>query len=727
MTPQQEDHRGPSHEPTPEIIRLQLERIARSPIFSKSARLTAFLRYVVAQTLASQADSLKEPVIAMELYGRGSDFDSALDPVVRVDARRLRDKLREYYAESSTEPVIISLPKGSYVPVFEWGKAAPVVVELPPPPQPAASEGRRGVSRKRPIIWAAVGVALAMSAGLLYFLRSDRPEAPVLRPLGALPGVKGPPTLSPDGNLVAFSWSGPPDKPDPGIYIKSVDGEELRRLTSGELPAWSPDGRDIAFLRDGENGGVFVISQLGGRERKVADSALYVGWTPDAQRLLIRVREPDASNRSSIFSVSLKTLEKRRLTRAPIPTGDWRFAVSPDGKVLAFIRSGLPGLSDIYTMPMEGGEPRRLTNWNGPMSSLAWTADGREIIYGVREPAGPRLWRISARVSSPGRGARLAESTGNAGWPVISRPGAGRPVRLAYLAVRQELGLHLIDLTHQESPGVLNPAKPFQRSSRQDRYGRVSPRGDRVAFASDREGSQEIWISGLDGSNLHRVTEMKTGTPFPAWSPDGESIAFLSTKGGVGIRCIFVVKASGGEPRQLTLESEVVGPPQWSGDGRWIYFMTDRSGSYQIWKMSSSGEHPVQITRQGGFEVQESPDGRDLYYTGSPPRDASGLAAPSKLMRVPVDGGEEVAVLPQVWTFHWSVTEKGIYYLFPGPPTKSLMLYRFRDGRTERVGDLSDQTAQFTDDAVVSRDGRWLFLTQIDRTDTDLMLIDKFR
>ena len=180
--------------------------------------------------------------------------------------------------------------------------------------------------------------------------------------------MKGPPTLSPDGSLVAFSWSGPPDKPDRGIYIKSVDGEELRWLTSrGTYPAWSPDGREIAFSRIGENPGVFVISQLGGAERKVWGSGTNVAWTPDAATLLIRDRE-NTQEPFGIFAVSLKTLERRRLTRPSIRIGDWRFAVSPDGKNLAFIRSGIPGLNDIYVVPMAGGEPRRLTDWNAAMA-----------------------------------------------------------------------------------------------------------------------------------------------------------------------------------------------------------------------------------------------------------------------------------------------------------------------------------------------------------------------
>ena len=104
---------------TPAQVRLQLERIVHSPVLAKSTRLTAFLRYVVEQTLAGQGDTLKEQVLALELYGRTSDFDSGLDSIVRVDARRLRDRLREYYAESPGDPVIISLPKGR-APMFRF-------------------------------------------------------------------------------------------------------------------------------------------------------------------------------------------------------------------------------------------------------------------------------------------------------------------------------------------------------------------------------------------------------------------------------------------------------------------------------------------------------------------------------------------------------------------------------------------------------------------------------
>ena len=100
----------------PSEVRAELNRILGSEIFSRSARLSAFPRFIVEQTLSGQGDSLKEHVIAVEVYGRSTDFDTAADPIVRVDARRLRDKLREYYVSSPHDPIAISVPKGSYTP-----------------------------------------------------------------------------------------------------------------------------------------------------------------------------------------------------------------------------------------------------------------------------------------------------------------------------------------------------------------------------------------------------------------------------------------------------------------------------------------------------------------------------------------------------------------------------------------------------------------------------------
>ena len=126
----------------------------------------------------------------------------------------------------------------------------------------------------------------------------------------------------------------------------------------------------------------------------------------------------------------LDTLERRRLTQAPVGDGDWRFEVSPDGSTLAFIRYEKVGIADVYVVPMAGGEPRRLSNWNATIYGLSWTPDGREIVYDVDEPPASRLWRIHANSATPARGSPIADIPAAARNPSISRPtrrAAGAP------------------------------------------------------------------------------------------------------------------------------------------------------------------------------------------------------------------------------------------------------------------------------------------------------------
>ena len=107
----------------PRVIELQLERISASAKFRNCPRLLRFLRFVVEEAL--QGGGSKERLIGMEVFGRAVDYDAGADPVVRVEARRLRRKLEEYYAEvGENDPVEIHLPKGGYTPSFKHRAAS---------------------------------------------------------------------------------------------------------------------------------------------------------------------------------------------------------------------------------------------------------------------------------------------------------------------------------------------------------------------------------------------------------------------------------------------------------------------------------------------------------------------------------------------------------------------------------------------------------------------------
>src|SRR5262249_18582214 len=133
------------------------------------------------------------------------------------------------------------------------------------------------------------------------------------------------------------------------------------------------------------------------------------------------------------------------------------------------------------------------------------------------------------------------------------------------------------------------PAK-FIASTKQDVDPQFSPDGKKVAFASDRLGSEEIWVCDSDGSNPVQISSLgapPTSVGSRRWSPDSRQIVFDSTK--EGSFDIYTVSAEGGQSRRLTTESFSDNRPSWSRNGRWIYFGSDRSGDWQVWKVPSEG------------------------------------------------------------------------------------------------------------------------------------------
>jgi serine/threonine-protein kinase len=124
----QEPPADPTREAVPPgSVREQLARVVKSPGFVSSARLTRFLAHIVNRTIDGDLDSLKEFSIAMEVFDRTADYDPNIDAIVRVEARRLRSKLKAYYEEGPgrSDPVLIGLRPGSYVPIFRWLERGP--------------------------------------------------------------------------------------------------------------------------------------------------------------------------------------------------------------------------------------------------------------------------------------------------------------------------------------------------------------------------------------------------------------------------------------------------------------------------------------------------------------------------------------------------------------------------------------------------------------------------
>jgi Tol biopolymer transport system component len=695
-------------------VRSQLERILASELFKRSERLSAFLRFVTEQALDGRGSSLKEQVLGSELYGKGLEFDGTADPIVRVDARRLRDKLREYYAEFPRDPIIITLPKGSYQPVFAENLAAATETAEGPTGEPDFN----GRLRWR-WVGAVAGLAAVVGAIITWAVIHRAGPAPVhLIKITPFPGQKGAPTLSPDGNFVAFASSGPDRNGPTDIWVAAVNGGEIRKLTETPqyretAPAWSPDGAEIAFIRDGN--GVFIIPQSGGPERKISDSGTYAGWMPDGKSLLIRDNGGDGPY--CIYQAFVNTLSRRKLTEPQAGVGDGRFSISPDGANLAFIRYEHPGVADIYVLSMDGGPPRRLTNWNdGQFSGVAWMPNGRELLYSKG-----RLWRIAANLTQPGRGSEVEGFSGSAENPAVSQPRPGQPARLVFQAVTTSATFRIVDLAAPVYNGVFQAVKPFASPSDFIGGGAFSPDGTRFMFASGPP-PLKLWTSATDGTDHRQVASIQASQLSPgSWSPDGSRIVYDAAIDGNND--IFVVDTAAGSPKRLTFEKAIDGVASWSHNGRWIYFTSTRAGGIpDIWRVPAEGGEAIRITEHGGIRPQESPDGKSLYYADRP-RDGS--VGATKLMQVPVGGGAETTLRSGLTTFWWSVAHPGIYFITREPEFDAIDRFNFDDHKVVRLGRLAQRAGPVGSQMNVSRDGRWALVAQ-QQVQSDLMLVENF-
>lgn len=200
---------NPAQELDPLAVREQLDRILSSASFRNSKRHSCFLRYIVEESLDGRSAQLKERTVGVQVFGRTPEYDSNLDPIVRVSAGELRKRIAQYYHEPGRDGEIrIDLPPGSYVPEFRSPSLAPALAPEPllAPPAPAAA---RRLPRLKPAYLFAAGAALAL-IGLTIWLFAQRQQP-------------------------AFSQFWEPVWNSPGTVVISIPGRQ-----SADLPASQP-------------------------------------------------------------------------------------------------------------------------------------------------------------------------------------------------------------------------------------------------------------------------------------------------------------------------------------------------------------------------------------------------------------------------------------------------------------------------------------------------------
>jgi Tol biopolymer transport system component/DNA-binding winged helix-turn-helix (wHTH) protein len=694
---------------------------------------------VLVELLERPGDLVTREQLRQRLWPNGTfvDFEHGLNAVI--------NRLREALGDSADSPRFIqTVPRRGYrfiAPV----DGALVDARIEDPASMAVLKAALPGHRSRAWIagWTAIALLLMLVlVAATWLLRrtppGKEPRSSVV-PLTRLAGKEAWPAFAPDGEQVAFAWSGEKfDNTD--IYVTLVGSSTVRRLTTDPAddyaPTWSPDGRRIAFLRRvGRGARIHVMSALGGPDQPVSAFpagathpasliTVHITWSPDGH-YVVAGYDPLAPGGASagLYLVPIDGGPARAITRPKSPTFHFSPVFSPDGRRMAYASCDTRGLDSTWLMPGDCsvasvgvdatfgpvGAVRTLTSQPVDPAGMAWSRDGKSILFIGEGSSSVNLWRLWVD------GTREPETVEVAGGHAEHPAAATSRDRLVFS--RYDWDMHL----YRFSPG-----KPLERvaaSSSSEGDPHFSPDGRRIAFFSHRSGQRAIWVAAADGSDPRQLTSHQWGWQgSPNWSPDGRTIAFDAHDPDEHVH-VWTIPAEGGTPRRITKSTGDQTVPTWSRDGKWIYFSEAREGGRDIWRVPATGGPAEQVTRTGtGFLAYETADGASLLYQlkyGDSPllvMPLKGAGPPRRL----VDCVRHASFIPVGTTIVYAGCEPRT--------TPSLHSMDLVSGRDRLLGTLE----HFPPDPLghplaVSPDRKTILFAGLVRRGGDLMLIEHFR
>lgn len=568
--------------------------------------------------------------------------------------------------------------------------------------------------KRRPALVLALATAALLVAASAFVATFRAPDsAPVgldPSPLLTLVGRQSSSTLSPDGTRVAFAWAGE-SQDNWDIYVKMLGSENPLRLTTGEWaerdPAWSADGRSIAFIRvEGEQAGIFRISSMGGPAARIGEcspQARHPAWSPSENALAYSdVSSKDSPRR--LWLLDLAGRASRPITSAEGSAGgDTHPKFSADGKSLVFIRAASLRRDDVMLLSLEDGKETLLAD-EGEVRGLDWAPDGKSVIYSSNRSGQFALWRLPIGGGEP---VRLPINDQWVTEPSVARQGN----RLIYRKFSDVVDLWSVALD-EDYQAVGDPTR-IAPSTRSEFLPAITGDGSRIAFISNRSGEFEVWSCDLTSGQLTRHTDLKGPIPAgPVWSRDGRSLVFDSP--AAGNLDLYVVDYDSRRPRALTSEPSDEMNAGFSRDGATLYFASNRTGRFEIWKMKWPDGPARQVTTNGGFFGQEDYSGESLYYSKTD----------AVLWRRPVAGGTEQKIgrlHPYDWA-SWVPVEGGAVFVTRGPT--AIRHIRLSDQAMTIIRQLSRQMPYLGSSITLTADSRQLVFAEIADSDDEVMLVE---
>jgi serine/threonine protein kinase/Tol biopolymer transport system component len=443
-------------------------------------------------------------------------------------------------------------------------------------------------------------------------------------------------SLAPDGkSFVYVSF----EAGNTDIYWQRVGGKNPTNLTkdskeSETTPAFSPDGNLIAFHSGREPAGLYLMEATGENPRRISDTGYHPSWSPDGKEIVvgtewIGVHSNKSVIPSALWIIDVATGGKRLLTKGDAAQPSW----SPGGGRIAYWYWSQEGHGDIATIPASGGTPVKITTGDSTDWNPVWSPDGKYIYFASDRGGSMSLWRVAVdEKTGEAVGAPEAVPTPSKYALSPSFPRDGK--LLAY--VRYESMANVQSLPFDAASGkVTGDPVWVTRGYTQISNPQLSPDGERYVARWPRLTQEDIAVFDKDGSNWRSLTDDEFQDRRPRWFPDGQRIAFVSDRSGTNQ--IWAINADGTGLRQLTFAAENgAGSPTLSPDGKRLAYMQlgDKGSTAFImdltrgWQEQSPEPLPPYPIPGGYFSPNDwSPDGDKLIGTfAGEDRSDAGLA-----------------------------------------------------------------------------------------------------
>lgn len=647
-----------------------------------------------------------------EVVSRDELFATVWKDTIVVDMALTRaiSELRSVFGDKATRPKVIeTIPKGGYRLIAEV-KQAPSAGKVI---QPLMAASNVDIHQWK---YAFITAFLLVGALITFLAASSTEDAPSkvynIKPFTAMKGWEFHPDLSPDGNSVAFVWRKPNENQN-HLCIKSMDRMQHKVISTDTAiylqPRWSPDGNQLAYYKN-DLGRVTInlISAYGGAERVLIEAQAQIAslsWSPDGSQLAY-IDLDSTKNQHAVFLYTMESGKTRQLTQPGDNFwGDSQPEFSPNGKYLAFTRILAEGIQDMYLLDLNKKTEKLLTETKSAIYGFDWI-DDESLIMSSDYGGQINLWQVD-----------MAKTSTLTKLP-LGRNQQNPSIRNGKLVMEDwQTDTDLVKINLRSRGKRVTPLN--QSSTLWELHPHISADHQKIAFSSNQSGSYEIWSANRDGLNQKQLTRLNLSfTANPKWAPKGDILAFDSKVDGYAH--IYLIDSSGLDQYQFTKGEYHSMTPTWSHNGESVYFTSDRSGSWEIWKKPLNGNKAVQITRQGAYYGQQSPDGQYLYFSKH---------RQNGIWQKSLKTGKETKLLSglsfQDWG-NWVVTKTSIYFV--NRATQPAAVSRFSLEKDSLDTHYAFKGAIPSGDIALSvaSDETWALLGYIKGYGGDLVYIDNF-